>query len=357
MKPRARPFEQIFSIFNQRTGLPAENPVASVLRSGSIVELGRETVLMARNGISRPIEDSAAPIRDDQGQTRGVVLVFRDVSEKNAASATIQRAEESTNMLAAIVESSGDAIISERLDGIITTWNRAAENLFGYTAAEIIGQPASVLMPPDHVDEINRILEQTRRGARVEHFETERKAKNGRIFPVSLSISPIRDSEGNIVGASKLARDITDRKLAEREREQLLATAESAKAEAEAANRMKDDFLATLSHELRTPLNAILGWSTILNSGRADANDLKEGLSAIERNAHAQTQIIEDLLDISRIISGNLRLEVQRLRLSDVIDAGSPAFSLPPTPRKFGSRKSWTRRPSPSLAISHACSK
>ena len=101
----------------------------------------------------------------------------------------------------------------------------------------------------------------------------------------------------------------------------MLAATEAAKAEAEAANRMKDDFLATLSHELRTPLNAIVGWAKILRSGKVDAEDVEEGLSAIDRNSHAQSQIIEDLLDISRIVSGNLRLDVQRLTLTDILDA------------------------------------
>ena len=112
---------------------------------------------------------------------------------------------------------------------------------------------------------------------------------------------------------------------AEAERERLLAAAEAARAEAESANRMKDDFLATLSHELRTPLNAIVGWAKILRSGKVDAEDMEEGLAAIERNSQAQTQIIEDLLDISRIISGNLRLDVQRLHLADIIEAALAA--------------------------------
>ena len=224
-------------------------------------------------------------------------------------------------MLAAIVESSDDAIIGETLDGVITSWNQAAELILGYTAAEIVGKPVSALMPPDHSEDMVRILGRIRRGERVGHFETQRLTKDGRVIDVSLSISPIRDADGTIIGAAKVARDITERKRAEAERERLLAAAEAARAEAEAANRMKDDFLATLSHELRTPLNAIVGWAKILRSGRVDAEDIEEGLSAIDRNSHAQTQIIEDLLDISRIISGNLRLDVQRLHLSDIIEA------------------------------------
>ena len=334
-----KPLEHIFRITNAITGEPAENPVARVLREGVVVGLANHTALTASDGTSRPIDDTAAPIQDDSGRIRGVVLVFHDVSQKYAAEKSIResrqarhtaevalrQAEDTRLVLAAIVESSDDAIIGETLDGVITSWNQAAELILGYTAAEIVGKPISALMPPDHSEDMVRILERIRRGERVGHFETQRLTKDGRVIDVSLSISPIRDADGTVIGASKVARDITDRKRAEAERERLLAAAEAARAEAESANRMKDDFLATLSHELRTPLNAIVGWAKILRSGRVDAEDIEEGLSAIDRNSQAQTQIIEDLLDISRIISGNLRLDVQLLSLTDVIEAALAA--------------------------------
>jgi PAS domain S-box-containing protein len=229
-----------------------------------------------------------------------------------------EQAEGLRQVLAAIVESSDDAIIAKTLDGVITSWNRSAERIFGYTAVEIIGRHISILKPPEHSEDVIQILEHIRLGERVNHFETKRCTKDGRIIDVSLSVSPIRDADGKIVGASKVARDITERKRAEQERERLLAAAE-------AANRMKDEFLATLSHELRTPLNAIVGWARILRSGKVDAHDLEEGLAAIERNSQVQAQLVEDLLDISRISSGNLRLDVQRLKISEVIDAALAA--------------------------------
>jgi PAS domain S-box-containing protein len=231
---------------------------------------------------------------------------------------TGQRAEELRQVLAAIVESSDDAIIAKTLDGVITSWNRGAERIFGYAADEIIGRHISVLKPPEHSEDVIQLLERIRHGERVNHFETKRCTKDGRIIDVSLSVSPIRDADGKIVGASKVARDITERKRAEQERERLLAAAE-------AANRMKDEFLATLSHELRTPLNAIVGWARILRSGKVDAEDLEEGLAAIERNAQVQAQLVEDLLDISRISSGNLRLDVQRVKITEVIEAALAA--------------------------------
>jgi PAS domain S-box-containing protein len=228
-------------------------------------------------------------------------------------------------VLAAIVESSDDAFIGETLDGVITTWNQAAERILGYTAAEIVGKPILTLMPPNHPEDMFAMLERIRRGERVDHYETKRLRKDGRAINVSLSLSPIRDVDGKIIGASKIARDITERKQAEAERERLLDAAEAAKSEAELANRMKDEFLATLSHELRTPLNAILGWAKLLRSGNVDGEDLEEGLSAIERNSQVQAQLVDDLLDISRIISGNLRLEVQRLHLAEIIEAALAA--------------------------------
>src|SRR6478735_7705222 len=133
-----------------------------------------------------------------------------------------ERTEELRQVLAAIVESSDDAIIAKTLDGVITSWNRGAERIFGYAADEIIGRHISVLKPPEHSEDVIQILERIRHGERVNHFETKRCTKDGRIIDVSLSVSPIREVDGTIVGASKVARDITERKRAEEDRERLL---------------------------------------------------------------------------------------------------------------------------------------
>jgi signal transduction histidine kinase/ActR/RegA family two-component response regulator len=138
---------------------------------------------------------------------------------------------------------------------------------------------------------------------------------------VALTVSPVRDANGTIIGASKIARDITQRKQAALEREQLLEAERAARTEAQRASLMKDEFLATLSHELRTPLSAVLGWSQLLASGSMEHEEIKEGLQTIERNARVQTQLIEDLLDMNRIASGKVRLDVQRTDLVTVIDA------------------------------------
>lgn len=260
------------------------------------------------------------PVIGPAGDVEAIAGTTRDVTDR-------KRGEEISQTLAAIVASSDDAIVSKALDGKVTSWNRGAERIFGYTADEIIGRHISILMPPEYVEDMERILGRIRRGERVDHFETRRRTKDGRILDISVSVSPIRDARGTIVGASKVARDITERKRAEAERERLLAAAEAARADAEAANRMKDEFLATLSHELRTPLNAIVGWSRILRSGNVDAADLDEGLAAIERNGQAQAQLIEDLLDISRITSGQLKLNVQKVDVAEVIEAALAAVA------------------------------
>jgi PAS domain S-box-containing protein len=380
--------------------------------------------------------------------------------------------------LAAIIDSSDDAIVGKDLNGIVTSWNPAAERLFGYTAAEAIGRSITMIIPKERLDEEATVLARIRRGDRVDHFETVRRRKDGSSIDISLTVSPIVDSTGRVVGASKIARDISDRKAAEAarieeeriretlahigatlaaelDREKLLQTAteaamslvtsdfaafvqapdrpgspfgvvtvcgESPEAvtgfaqnaapaliepflrgagpirvqniatdrrwseagrgvsyqglsvcsclavpvispagvvlggfvfghsrpdaflarhehlavgiaswaalaldnarlyqDAQQANRVKDDFLATLSHELRTPLNAMLGWSQLLRSGTLPPETQRRALDAIERNTRAQAQLVEDLLDVSRIVSGKLQVKLEHVDLTTVI--------------------------------------
>ena len=223
--------------------------------------------------------------------------------------------------LAAIIDSSDDAIVSKTLQGVITSWNRAAERIFGYTAAEAVGQHITLIIPEDRRSEEVDVLARLVRGERIDHFETLRRTKDGRTVEISLTVSPVRDSTGHIIGASKIARDITDRRSLEREREILLEREQDARAEAEAVNRSKDQFLATLSHELRTPLNAIYGWARMLETGRLDPPSVLRATEAILRNAAAQVQLIEDLFDVSRVITGNMRLDVQPLHVAAVLEA------------------------------------
>jgi PAS domain S-box-containing protein len=435
------------------------------------------------------------------GTVKGMIGVVGDITERKAD-------EEIRNRLAAIVESSDDAIISKTLDGIIRTWNKGAERIFGYTADEAIGQSIMILIPEGRKHEEDDILAGLRRGERVDHFETERLHKDGRKLHISLSVSPVKGAYGQIIGAAKIARDITAQKLGEQalreekrvsellnqtgailgstldieklvqaitnvatrisgaefgaffynitddlgdayhldslfgappeayekldpprvtplfgptfkgekpirianvledplygqrgphygmppghlpvcsylavpvvsrsgevigsllfghslpgvfteraekivlaiaaqaamaidnarlyekvrsaaeERVELLEAERAARADAERMNLMKDEFLATLSHELRTPLNAILGWTQVLAMSEPPNDEYREGLEVIERNARAQTQLIADLLDMSRIISGKIRLDVQATELAPVVEAAVEA--------------------------------
>jgi PAS domain S-box-containing protein len=256
----------------------------------------------------------------------GRVWSFRDVTQRLESDLITRR-------LAAIVDGSDDAIIGKNLNSIITSWNQGAERIFGYSAEEMIGTSIMRLIPLERQEEEEEILSCLKRGERFEHFETVRTTKEGRRLHVSLTVSPIKDANGRVVGASKIARDITDRKLSEEalreakkvaeaanaDRQRLLESERAARSEAERASYMKDEFLATLSHELRTPLNAVLGWATALRAGHFPTEELEQGLETIERNARVQAQIVEDLLDMSRIISGKVRLDVQRVDLPAVV--------------------------------------
>ena len=456
---RGKDLGTVFKIINELTRAETENPVATVMREGMVVGLANHTLLIARDGRETPIDDSGAPIRDEDGNIAGVVLVFRDVTRR-------RQTEELSQRLASIVESSEDAILGKTLEGIITNWNASAEKLYGYSAAEAIGRPVTMLVPPDRPDEVPGIMEKLKRGERIEHFETKRVKKNGEVIDIALTISPIKNSMGAIIGASTIARDITEqnraraavraneeryrafvvnsseaiwrfeleepipvnlspdeqinlcyehgylaecndamaqmygfksaeeivgarvsdllrrddpqneeylrafitsgyrlseaessetdkegnskhflnnlvgiiedgkllrawgtqrditeRRQAEEERAQLLMREQVARLQAEKANRTKDEFLATLSHELRTPLTAMLGWTRMLRMNELDERTAAHALDTIERNAKAQAQLVEDLLDVSRIITGNLRLDVRPLDLVPVIEA------------------------------------
>jgi len=203
-----QPLRQCFRIRNELTGQPVDDPVAKVLRAGTIVGLGNHTVLLSKSGEEIPIDDSAAPILNSSGDLVGTILVFRDVTGQRAAELARLR-------LAAIVDCSEDAIVGKDLRGMVTSWNKGAERIFGYSASEMIGQSITVLVPEDRQNEEQDILARLQRGDRVLNFETVRKTRSGERIHVSLTISPIKDGEGQTIGASKIARDITERKRAE----------------------------------------------------------------------------------------------------------------------------------------------
>jgi PAS domain S-box-containing protein len=449
---------------------------------------GLETVRRTKSGVLVGLTMTVLPIHDSSGVVIGIAAVARELSDR-------QRAERALRRLAAIVESSDDAIISKDLDGIVISWNQAAERIFGYTAPEMIGRSIRAIIPADRQQEEDEVLARIRRGDKVDHFETVRQRKDGSVVEISLTVSPVRDANGAVVGASKVARDITERRQVEAARATLFAAAEEqsritstlnhvgrvvastldrntvvqavtdaatavtgaefgaffynvndrksggsyrlyalsgAPAEAFAsfphpratalfaptfrgenivrlhdvtkdprygnnpphygmpaghlpvcsylaapvkgrtgeviaglffghrdtgrftaeherllegiaswaavalenaglyvtaqdANRLKDEFLATLSHELRTPLNAILGYARMVRAGLMTGEKQGRALETIERNAGVLTRIVEDVLDISRIITGKLRLRVQQVDLSPIVGAAVDA--------------------------------
>jgi PAS domain S-box-containing protein len=231
--------------------------------------------------------------------------------------------------LAAIVDSSDDAIVSKTLDGVIMSWNRAAEKIFGYTAAEAIGQHITLIIPSDRRAEEDDVLATIRRGEKVDHFETIRRTKDGRLLNISLTVWPVRDAHGRIIGVSKVARDITDRKRLERERdEQLLllkkevVAREKAQAELAEAVRARDDFIAVAAHELRNPLNVLA--LTLQLVHRVSRNitgsaEIRERIEKSQLQLGRISTLMDRLFDVTRIQGGSFELYRQKFDLSRLI--------------------------------------
>ena len=240
---REKPLEAIFEIVNEQTLKPVENPAAKTLREGRIVGLANHTILIAKDGTRRAIDDSAAPIREPEGEIAGAVLVFRDVSDQRAAQIARGR-------LAALVDSSDDAIIGQTFEGVVTDWNAGAEKLFGFTSEEAVGRPIfSTIVPADRKQELLEVLGRIREGKHTEQYETLRQCKDGRRIPDEIRVSPIRDAHGEIVGASAIDRDISARRAAERRRTARLAINQTL-AQAPAPEDAIQEILATLCSAL-----------------------------------------------------------------------------------------------------------
>ena len=221
------PLEKVFRAINEQSRQPIESPATRCLREGTVVGLANHTLLIGKDDAERPIDDSAAPIKDEQGRVSGCVLIFRDVSERRNFEKEEARRLLDARRLASIVESSDDAIIGKTLDGMIQSWNAAAERIFGFTAQEAVGRHISLIIPSERIHEEDRIIASLKKGERVDHFETERVRKDGTRMVVALTISPIRDATGTIVGASKIARDVTKEQQAEAERQMFVTLIEN----------------------------------------------------------------------------------------------------------------------------------
>jgi PAS domain S-box-containing protein len=213
--------------------------------------------------------------------------------------------------LAAIVHSSDDAIISKDLNGTIMSWNEAAVRLFGYPALEAIGNPITLIIPPDRLDEETHILNQVRAGVRVDHFETIRRRKDGSLLDVSLTVSPIRNAAGRIVGASKIARDISTRKELERQQQE--------------NERQRNEFLGILAHELRNPLAPLRTSLEVIRLMNDDPDSMRRLRQLMERQVTQLSRLVNDLVDVSRVSTGTVELNLEFVDVGDVLHSAVEA--------------------------------
>lgn len=297
------------------TPLPfEEGPMARALLQGTST---RNEVL----GIEQPdgtrlvTLTSIDPILGPHGVIEGAVGVSYDIT-------SYQDNEMAVMWLAAIVESSGDAVISKTLNGIITSWNKGAENIFGYTKEEILGKPITIIIPPDRQEEELVILDKICRGETVDHFETIRVTRDGRQINISLTVSPIRGQHGEILGASKIARDITEQVRIKRQmqiyNEQL-----------QQMNRYKDEFISLASHELKTPLTVIKAYLEMIRIEMTGQEEYGAFIDKALRQANKLASLISDLLDISRIEEGKLQLILAPFDLNELINECMESLRLP----------------------------
>lgn len=295
------------------------DPIDVVLEQGTTVQDIQRAVAISRVGVHTPVEVRTDLMRDDAGQVHGLVMLFTDLTEQSKGEGELQR-------LASIVESCSDAIISKTTKDRITSWNPAATTIFGYTAQEAIGQPISMIIPSELMDEEPEILRRITAGETVPPFETWRRAKSGELINVVVTISPVRDASGQVIGASKVARDLSHLRHAEAVRlkaEKL----ESENRQILETQRIKNQFLANMSHELRTPLNAIIGFSDLLRTGSVPFDSPKYGefLDHISSSGHHLLQLINDVLDLSKIEAGKFDFHPEPV---DFAELANSTFNL-----------------------------
>jgi PAS domain S-box-containing protein len=281
---------------------PEDSATAVCLRDGEPMR-GTEFVIERPDGTRAPVMSWPAPLRDASGRVAGAITLLIDMTVQMGALAESRR-------LAAIVEGSDDAIIAKTLDGKVMFWNGGATRIFGYTAQQMVGQPITRIIPPDRHDEELDIFATVARGERVEHYDTERVARDGRRIVVSLTVSALRDAAGNIVGVIGNARDISERTRAEETLRLANEAAQHARREAESANRAKTEFLAVMSHEIRTPLNSITGFVDLLAETELTAQQRRYTDLVKTANAALLT-VVNDILDFSKVEAGQLDLDLQ----------------------------------------------
>ena len=270
-----------------------ETVILSRLRRGERVQYFH-TKRLTKSGQLIDVSLTISPVKDEKGVIIGVSKIARDIT-------SMIETEKQSAMLSAIVSYSDDAIISKDLNSMVTSWNAGAERIFGYSAAEMIGQSIVKLIPPDRRQEEPEIIARLKQGQRVDHFETKRVTKYGKLIDVSLTISPVMDIAGRIIGVSKIARDITDKKQEE---------------------QRKNDFIAIVSHELKTPLTSMRSYIQLaLVKAKKEADAFTENvLTRAENQTRKMTTMIQDFLDVSRLEEGKMTLNLSPFSLNELMD-------------------------------------
>lgn len=276
----------------------------------------------AREGI---FEGHYSPLYGNHGEVEGGLCVIRDITAQRKA---YDLAQEAHQRLSFHVENSPLAVVEWDSDFCVSRWSESAERLFGWKAEEVLGKHVTdwQFVFSEDVNAVVQLTSKQRAGSEQQGVLRNRNyTKNGSIIHCEWYNSVLNDDQGRPVSVLSLVLDVTARELAEEERARLLVREREAREEAERSDRLKDEFLATLSHELRTPLTSVLGWATLIRSGEIEEANYAIALETIERNARLQARLIDDLLDVSRIITGNLHLELRPTDLAPVVEAARDA--------------------------------
>ena len=282
-------------------------------------ELITESHPYAETGV---FESRYTPLLDEQNNVTGVIAVIGDISVR-------KQAEEATRRLEFHVESSPLAVVEWDTDFRVSRWSASAERLFGWKAEDVLGKHVNEwrFVFTDDVDAVALVTNRQREGVEVQGVTRNRNyTREGSILYCEWYNSVLHDERGKLVSVLSLVLDVTARQSAEEERAASLVRERDARQHAEEADRLKDEFLATLSHELRTPLTSILGWASMIRNGEVEGSNASRAIETIERNARSQARLIDDLLDVSRIITGNLRLDLHPLNLAPIVDTALDAL-------------------------------
>jgi PAS domain S-box-containing protein len=276
-----------------------KNFIAEIKRGSHIKHY--EAIRKRNDGSTFPASITVSPIKDAETNVVGISIIARDITERKLN-------EHNESLLASIISSSDDAIVSKNLQGIITSWNYGAQKIFGYTAAEAVGRNISIIIPESKRDEEADIISKIARGEKIDHIETIRKTKAGKEINMSVTISPIKDGNNNIIGASKIARDITQKKEIEKQKQVFIKKLQR-------LNEYKDDFMMMASHELKTPITIIKANLQILHElvtkGVADITFVNKSLHQVEKLSN----LISELMDVSKIQNGKLDLHISLFNL------------------------------------------